>query len=130
MNGKTAYDILMKKGKADLRVSEKLLHYAEPEYDIICFHIQQFIEKYLKAFLIKSGTEPPKVHDINMLLRECIRKEKEFERFRINTFTQFSDCGVMIRYDDLEDIDRKFIEESLSLISEFKIFVEEKLSYL
>ncbi|MBI5323871.1 MAG: HEPN domain-containing protein [Ignavibacteriae bacterium] len=45
-----AYEILMKKANADLRTSKKLLNDIDADYDIICFHLQQFTEKYLKAF--------------------------------------------------------------------------------
>jgi len=33
----------------------------------ICFHCQQCIEKYLKAFLIYSESEPPRTHDLRKL---------------------------------------------------------------
>ncbi|MFH1438064.1 MAG: HEPN domain-containing protein [Pseudomonadota bacterium] len=36
--------------------------------DTVCFHAQQCIEKYLKAFLISKGTEFPKTHNIGELL--------------------------------------------------------------
>ncbi|MBI4848150.1 MAG: HEPN domain-containing protein [Nitrospirae bacterium] len=29
----------------------------------MCFHCQQCIEKYLKAFLIYNESEPPRTHD-------------------------------------------------------------------
>ncbi|RJQ48873.1 MAG: HEPN domain-containing protein [Nitrospiraceae bacterium] len=33
----------------------------------ICFHCQQCIEKYLKAFLIYNESEPPRTHDLRKL---------------------------------------------------------------
>ena len=33
----------------------------------ICFHCQQSIEKYLKAFLIYNESEPPRTHDLRKL---------------------------------------------------------------
>ncbi len=36
--------------------------------DTVCFHAQQCIEKYLKAFLISKGIEFPKTHNISELL--------------------------------------------------------------
>lgn len=33
----------------------------------ICFHCQQCIEKYLKAFLVYNETEPPRTHDLRKL---------------------------------------------------------------
>ena len=33
-------------------------------HEIVCFHCQQFAEKYLKAFLVSKGQEPPYIHDL------------------------------------------------------------------
>jgi HEPN domain-containing protein len=36
--------------------------------DTICFHSQQCVEKYLKAFLVWMGIDFPKTHDIEALV--------------------------------------------------------------
>jgi len=36
--------------------------------DTVCFHAQQCIEKYIKAFLVLEEIEFPKTHDIELLL--------------------------------------------------------------
>jgi len=36
--------------------------------DIVCFHAQQCVEKYLKALLCVKGVDFPKVHDIGELV--------------------------------------------------------------
>ena len=41
----------------------------QPNYDAVCFHAQQCIEKYLKAVLIARGVTPPKIHDLAQLHR-------------------------------------------------------------
>ncbi len=33
-----------------------------PNYDAVCFHCQQCVEKLMKALLIHLGTTPPKTH--------------------------------------------------------------------
>ncbi|MBN1508650.1 MAG: HEPN domain-containing protein [Sedimentisphaerales bacterium] len=38
-----------------------------PNFDAVCFHAQQCIEKYLKALLIDRGVIPPKIHDLAVL---------------------------------------------------------------
>mgnify|MGYP001236543375 CR=1 FL=1 len=40
-----------------------------PNYDAVCYHAQQCIEKYLKGLLIKFGQEAPKIHDLAKLGR-------------------------------------------------------------
>lgn len=51
----------------------------KPVPDVICFHAQQCIEKYLKAYLTKNAIEPPEIHDLLRLNRLCIEIDKEFE---------------------------------------------------
>jgi len=36
--------------------------------DTVCFHAQQCVEKYLKAFLTSKGIDFPKTHDVGELL--------------------------------------------------------------
>jgi HEPN domain-containing protein len=38
-----------------------------PNWDAVCFHCQQCMEKYLKALLIHFGVTPPKTHDLLLL---------------------------------------------------------------
>jgi len=39
----------------------------EPNYDAVCFHAQQCIEKLMKALLIHLGVAPTKTHDLAYL---------------------------------------------------------------
>ncbi len=41
---------------------------AEGPTDTVCFHSQQCVEKYLKAFLVFVETDFPKTHDIGELM--------------------------------------------------------------
>ncbi len=45
------------------RLSKKIL------YETLCFHCQQSVEKALKALLVFYGTNFPKTHDIEFLLK-------------------------------------------------------------
>jgi HEPN domain-containing protein len=40
----------------------------DPNYDGVCFHCQQSVEKYLKARLEEAGINFPKTHDLTTLL--------------------------------------------------------------
>ncbi len=52
----------------------------KPIPDVVCFHSQQCIEKYLKAFLVKNSIEPPEIHDLQRLSRLCADIDKKFNR--------------------------------------------------
>jgi len=47
--------------------------------DSVCFHCQQCIEKYLKAFLISNDIEPPEIHDLQRLKAICCKVDESFE---------------------------------------------------
>ncbi|OGU16935.1 MAG: hypothetical protein A2X61_15560 [Ignavibacteria bacterium GWB2_35_12] len=91
-----AYEILMKKANADLRTSKKLLNDNDMDYDIVCFHLQQFIEKYLKSFLIYNNIEPKRVHSLEILLNDCVTVDNSFQKYYINEFLALTDCSVLI----------------------------------
>ena len=38
-----------------------------PNYDAVCFHAQQCVEKLMKAVLIQRGVVPPRTHDLPQL---------------------------------------------------------------
>ena len=42
-----------------------------PNYDDVCFHAQQCIEKYLKAALVSKGRTVRRIHDLTVLLKDC-----------------------------------------------------------
>ena len=46
----------------------------------ICFHFNQSAEKYLKAFIIANQLEFRKVHDLHLLLKQCISKDPSLSR--------------------------------------------------
>ena len=50
----------------------------EDALDIAAFHLQQAIEKYLKAFLTLHGQVLRKSHDVSALLLGCIAVDGPF----------------------------------------------------
>jgi HEPN domain-containing protein len=44
--------------------SRELRSRKSPNYDAVCFHAQQCLEKYLKARLQEAGIVFPKTHDL------------------------------------------------------------------
>ena len=49
-----------------------------PATDAVCFHMQQCIEKYLKAYLIFNGKEIRKTHDLAELISNCVEIDESF----------------------------------------------------
>src|SRR5574340_281161 len=53
----------------DYRAASDMHSEGRPYRWIICYHAQQAAEKYIKAYLVSRGVEPPKVHDLADLNR-------------------------------------------------------------
>jgi len=69
----------------------------DPNYDGVCFHCQQCIEKYLKGRLVEVGVTFTKTHDLLVLLNLVLPVEPTWLVLspRLNALNQFS---VLYRY--------------------------------
>ena len=116
------------KAADDLIVIDKLTQFEVIATSAVCFHCQQVVEKYLKAFLISQGVEIRKTHNIEFLLAQC----EEFDSdFSLIDPKDLNDFGVDIRY--LGDIYSPSIEETLEhkqIALDVKDIVEQKLKYI
>jgi HEPN domain-containing protein len=53
------------KAEADFATATRELQTDEnPNFDAVCFHAQQCVEKLMKAILIHLGAVPPRTHDL------------------------------------------------------------------
>ena len=118
----------IEKTSDDLIVIDKLTQFEVVATSAVCFHCQQVVEKYLKAFLIANGVEIKKTHNIEFLLAEC----EEFDSdFNLINPKDLNDFGVDIRYPG--DIYTPSIEETLEhkqIALDVKELVEKKLKHL
>ncbi len=64
---------------------------------LICFHSQQAVEKFLKAFLIYNDKSISKTHDLVFLITECININPDFITVDLKDLTEFS---AEVRYPD------------------------------
>lgn len=56
------------KAEADFATACREIEVSDmPNYDAVCFHAQQCIEKLMKALLLIRGSIPPKTHDLAYL---------------------------------------------------------------
>jgi HEPN domain-containing protein len=60
----------VEKAEGDFATAERELKVRKnPNYDAVCFHAQQCVEKYLKARLQEEGIIFRKTHDLGALIR-------------------------------------------------------------
>lgn len=59
----------VEKAENDLKAAARLLRSGRGfPADVVCFHAQQCVEKYLKAYLASVELDFPKTHDLSVLL--------------------------------------------------------------
>lgn len=64
--------------------------------DAVCFHAQQCVEKYLKAFLVCKGIDFPKTHDIEHLV--ALLPESIWLRLSIEEQRRLTAYATVTRY--------------------------------
>jgi HEPN domain-containing protein len=89
--------------------------------EIICFHCQQAVEKYLKGFIALQGDDPPYTHDLDELCKLCEKHNAAFSAIgeMCSRITQFS---VQPRYDismDLTEADTDLVLQNAQTIKTF-----------
>ena len=88
----------LKKAEADLKTAKILLEVEDAPTESICFHAQQAVEKFLKAYLTFVDVRVGKTHDIATLLRKCLEKNKNFQNLDIERLEELTFYAVEVRY--------------------------------
>lgn len=56
------------KASADFRTARREFEAVDsPNYDAVCFHAQQYVEKLMKAIMIQNRVVPPRTHNLARL---------------------------------------------------------------
>lgn len=112
----------------DLKTAKDEMSTDEPTTDTVCFHTQQCVEKYLKAFLIFNGKEIKKIHDIAVLIRECAEIDNDFNTLFDIEADKLTGYAVEIRYGEefyFPTLDEA--KEAIEICEKVKEFVVKKL---
>lgn len=116
------------KAENDLKVAMHEVEAREPVTDAICFHAQQRVEKYLKAFLVYHGKSFRKTHNIAEILGLCIQIDAEFkdlEKINVHELTVYA---TELRYPEFFHIPTvEEAKECLEIAKKVKEFVLQKL---
>jgi HEPN domain-containing protein len=90
--------------------------------EIICYHCQQAVEKYLKAFLCYNGIIPPKIHVLETLCALCSDFDSSFNNIARDC-AYLSPFAVQARYPLEIEISNVNIVKSLEIAQKVKDFV-------
>lgn len=114
------------KAEADFGTASRELQVKQAaNYDAVCFHTQQCVEKYLKAKLLVAGISFPKIHDLTALLTLLNSVEPDWERFR-PALALLTDFSVEVRYPGFS-ADQEVAEEMYGLCAEIRQVVRRSL---
>lgn len=121
---------LITKARHDLKIARDEMETEAPVYDMIAFHQQQFIEKYLKAYLLHKGSVPRRTHNITFLFGECLSVDARFSCFENDDILfEAEDAAVSVRYEEVVAIDRVFVEALFDVVYKMKSFIEKEVGY-
>ena len=123
------------KADNDLKTAKDELNTENPATDTICFHSEQCVEKYLKAYLVLNDKEFRKTHNIAEILSLCINIDPSFEYLKDLKVYELTIYATELRYPEFfhipslgeaqaaiemaekvrDFVRRKFIKEGLGL---------------
>lgn len=103
------------KSDGDFRTAQRELAADEaPNFDAVCFHAQQCIEKLFKAVLITKNELPPKTHDL-VVLSDLIAAQFQEWIWPLSPDLRFlSRAAVTFRYPG-ESAERQDAEEAVAM---------------
>jgi HEPN domain-containing protein len=95
-------------------------------YDAACFHAQQAVELYLKAYLIFHETGFPLTHNLTKLVDICIELDSSFSLI-LSIVEPLTPYAVELRYDHEFWPDEKTVEQAKTAVMEVKVFIRDRL---
>jgi len=102
---KTKLDVVkgwLRKAKRDFEVAKRELGLPEPYTDVVSFHAQQAVEKYLKGYLVWLEIEFEKSHDIEDLVSLASKKDASISQLK-DFGAELTPYAVEIRYPEFEE---------------------------
>lgn len=118
----------MMRAEHDFTIAVRDMEYPTPTTDMVCFHMQQAAEKYLKAFLVFHGREYPRTHRLEVIIQFCAEIDPEFYQLHEVGVDDLSRYATTMRYG--ESAYMPSLEETrtaMDLAEKVKHFVLQKL---
>jgi HEPN domain-containing protein len=104
------------KAEGDYGTAQRELHVAgEANFDAVCFHAEQCVEKLMKALLIHLGITPPRSHDL-VALDRLLTPVCPAWSWAVGELRLLTRAAVHFRYPG-ESADEKEAIESLEIAS-------------
>ena len=112
------------KGEGDFATALRELRARKsPNYDACCFHSQQCVEKYLKAYLQEQDIPFDRTHHLKLLLDKLLQVNAmpEFLRSDLQSLNQFA---VEFRYPG-EFADKELARQAVRICKRIRIILRD-----
>jgi HEPN domain-containing protein len=96
------------------------------QIDISCYLCQQCAETAIKGFLVYKEFDPPKIHDLNVLCKYCIKYDITFETI-LSCCADLTDYGVITRYPNELETDEASAKAAIEKTKTIYEFCLEKV---
>jgi HEPN domain-containing protein len=116
-DGTTQAAVLIRKAEADAQAARLLAGNQEITDEIVGFHAQQAIEKWLKALMAIRGLPEARIHDIGRLVQLLENDGAELPSSSAR-FDELTIYAVPMRYDELLDAEPLDREATVELLDE------------
>ncbi|HEX7292097.1 MAG TPA: HEPN domain-containing protein [Conexibacter sp.] len=94
---------LLRKARSDLAAARALAGDADQADEVVGFHVQQAVEKSVKAVMASLDLDYPRTHDIDYLVRQLTKHNVAVPDLLLEA-RWVSMWGVFTRYDDLDTV--------------------------
>lgn len=118
--------VLARQAKDDAKAMQLLAPNPEISDEIIGFHAQQAVEKWLKSVLGSWGVEFEYTHDLHRLIAEVTAAVGEFP-FDTPEVVALTEHAVPLRYDEILDTEPLNREATVALVDEVSRWAEAQL---
>jgi HEPN domain-containing protein len=109
--------VLARKAQGDATAMRKFADDPEIADDIIGFHAEQAVEKWLKAVIGSRGSSFEYTHDLRHLI-ELVRSAVGDFPFEVGAVIGLTEYAVPLRYDELLDAEPLDRDATVSLVDE------------
>lgn len=118
----------IQKAENDFKIGKDEMATHEPASDMVCFHMQQCSEKYLKAFLIFHDKEHSRSHNLEALLNLCSRIDQDFQELAEMGVNKLTRYATSLRYgEEFYSPSLAEVNQAIELAEKVRGFVRKKL---
>ena len=119
-----------RKADNDFKAGKDELATENPATDTVCFHMQQCVEKYLKAFLVHKGKEISKTHNLALLIQQCTEIDSSFQKLKEWNVAVLTAYAVGMRYpDDFYMPTNEESKQAVKTAEQVRAFVLSKVDF-